>query len=40
MANFLGCLLMATVTLPASFYIARGFLRGLLRIMDSRRHVL
>ena len=31
---------MAAVTLPISFYIARGCLRGLIRIVSFRRHVL
>ena len=31
---------MAAITLPVSFYVARGCLRGLLRIMGDRRHVL
>jgi hypothetical protein len=40
MENILGCVLMAAITLPVSFYVARGCLRGLLRIMGSNRHVL
>lgn len=40
MENLLGCLLMAAITLPLSFYIARGCLRCLVRIMGSSRHVL
>jgi len=40
MENVLGCVLMAAITLPLSFYIARGCLRGLIRIMSSNRHVL
>lgn len=40
MENVLACILMAALTLPTSFYIARGALRGLVRIMGSRRHVL
>jgi hypothetical protein len=37
MDNVLGCVLMAAITLPISFYIARGCLRGLIRIMSMRR---
>ena len=40
MENVLSCILMAAITLPVSFYVARGCLRGLLRIMSSNRHVL
>ena len=37
MENVLGCVLMAAITLPISFYISRGCLRGLIRIMSMRR---
>jgi hypothetical protein len=42
MDNVLGCIVMATVTLPVSFFLARGCLRGLVRIVTgpSRRDVL
>jgi len=30
--NFVGCVLMAAITFPVSYYLARGCLRGLLRI--------
>jgi len=30
--NFLGCLLMAAITFPVSYYVARGCLRGILRV--------
>lgn len=40
MENLLGCVLMAAVTLPLSFWIARSCLRGVIRIMSSNRHVL
>lgn len=40
MENVLGCVLMAAVTLPVSFFIARSCLKGLVRIMSSNRHVL
>jgi len=33
MANFLGCVLMAAITFPVSFFVARGCLRGLIRIV-------
>lgn len=40
MNNVIGCVCMAAITLPLSFVIARGCLRGLLRIMGARRDVL
>jgi hypothetical protein len=42
MDNVLGCILMAAVTLPVSFFLARGCLRRLLRIVTGgeRRDVL
>ncbi len=40
MDNVVGCVLMAAITLPLSFYIARGCLRGLIRLMSSDRRVL
>ena len=40
MENAVGCVAMAAITLPLSFYIARGCLRVLLRVMGSGRHVL
>ncbi|HXB73793.1 MAG TPA: hypothetical protein VNY05_36480 [Candidatus Acidoferrales bacterium] len=30
--NFIGCVLMAAVTFPLSYYLAWGCLRGLLRL--------
>ena len=30
--NLIGCILMAAVTFPISYYLARGCLRGLLRV--------
>ncbi|MGA2117527.1 MAG: hypothetical protein ABSH56_22545 [Bryobacteraceae bacterium] len=38
----LGCILMAAVSLPLSFYLARGCLRGVLRLLNGsqRRDVL
>jgi hypothetical protein len=42
MENLLGCILMAAVTLPVSFFLARGCLRGVVRIVtgSERRDVL
>jgi len=42
MDNFLGCILMAAITLPVSFFVARGCLRGIVRIVtgEGRRDVL
>jgi hypothetical protein len=42
MENVLGCILMAALTLPISYFLARGCLRRVLRIMsgDERRDVL
>lgn len=33
MANVLSCLLMAAVTFPVSFFVARSCLRGVIRIV-------
>ena len=37
-----GCILMAAISLPLSFYLARGCLRGVLRLLNgnARRDVL
>jgi len=37
-----GCILMAAISLPLSFYLARGCLRGLLRLLNGsqRRDML
>ena len=42
MENVLGCVLMVVITFPVSFFVARGCLRGLIRIIagSERRHVL
>lgn len=42
MENVLGCILMAAVTLPISFFLARGCLRQLVRMVTGgeRRDVL
>jgi hypothetical protein len=33
MANLLGCVVVAAITFPVSFFVARGCLRGLIRIV-------
>jgi len=42
MENIFGCILMAAVTLPMSYVLARGCLRGVVRIVTGgeRRDVL
>jgi hypothetical protein len=42
MENLLGCVLMAAVTFPISFFVARSCLRGVIRIVTggSNRDVL
>jgi hypothetical protein len=42
MNNVLGCILMVAITFPVSFVVARGCLRGVIRIMSGgeNRHVL
>jgi hypothetical protein len=42
MDNVFGCVLMAAITFPLSFFVARGCLNGLIRIMNggARRDVL
>ena len=42
MDNILGCILMAAITLPVSFFLARACLLGLVRIVtgNERRDVL
>ena len=30
--SFVGCVVMAAITFPVSYYLARGCLRGLLRV--------
>jgi hypothetical protein len=34
----LGLILMAAISLPLSFYLARGCLRGLLRLLNGSQH--
>ncbi|MGA2272570.1 MAG: hypothetical protein ABSH00_03380 [Bryobacteraceae bacterium] len=38
MENFLGCIVMAAVTLPLSFFVARGCLRAVIRVLDGSRN--
>lgn len=38
MTNVLGCVLMAGVTFPLSFLVARTCLRGVLRIVTGSEH--
>lgn len=35
--NFIGCVLMAGITFPVSYYLARGCLRGVLRAFGMRQ---
>jgi hypothetical protein len=38
MANVVGCVLMVAITFPVSFILARGCLRGVLRIITGSEH--
>jgi len=38
--NLLGCVLMAAITFPVSYYLARGCLRGLLRVFRLEQELL
>ena len=42
MESILGCVLMAAITFPVAFFVARGCLRGVIRLMSGgmRRDVL
>lgn len=42
MENLIGCAVMAAITFPVSFFVARGCLRAVIRLMagNERRHVL
>ena len=42
MENIIGCIATAAITFPISFFLARGCLRGVVRLISgtSRRHVL
>jgi len=33
MTNVIGCVLMVAITFPVSFFVARGCLRGVIRIV-------
>jgi hypothetical protein len=37
MTNVLGCVLMAAITFPISFFVARSCLRGVIRIVTGGR---
>jgi hypothetical protein len=38
MDNVFGCIVMAVVSLPLSFFVARGCLRGIIRVIDGSRN--
>lgn len=38
MANVLGCILMVAITFPVSFWLARGCLSGVIRIITGGGH--
>ncbi len=38
MANVVGCVLMVAITFPVSFFVARGCLSGVLRIITGGEH--
>jgi len=38
MENVLGCIAMAAITLPLSFLLARGCLRGIVRALGGSRN--
>ncbi len=38
MENVLGCVVMAAITLPLSFFLARGCLRGIIRALGGSRN--
>jgi len=42
MENVLGCALMVAITFPVSFFLARGCLRAVIRLVagSDRRHML
>ncbi len=42
MQNVFGCVLMVAITFPVSFWVARGCLKGLIRVISGgeRRDVL
>ena len=38
MENIVGCLVMGAITLPLSFFVARGCLRGIIRAIGGSRN--
>ena len=38
MGNILGCVLMAAITFPVAFFVARGCLRGFIRVITGGGH--
>lgn len=38
MENVVGCIVMAAITLPLSFFVARGCLRGIIRALGGSRN--
>jgi hypothetical protein len=38
MENVFGCIVMAAITLPLSFFVARGCLRGIIRALGGGRN--
>jgi hypothetical protein len=38
MQNILGCVLMAAITFPVAFFVARGCLRGFIRVITGGGH--
>jgi hypothetical protein len=38
MDSVAGCVLMAVITVPVSYFVARGCLRGLVRIVTGREN--
>jgi hypothetical protein len=42
MENIVSCVLMAAITFPVSFFVARGCLRAVIRLIagSERRHML
>jgi hypothetical protein len=38
MESVLGCVLMAAITFPVAFWVARGCLRGVIRVITGGEH--
>ena len=38
MKSILGCVLMAAITFPVAFFVARGCLRGFIRVITGGEH--